>query len=103
MSSRLAVVEVAKAIARVSPATDPGPIFAHISFVELDPDLALLAGNTGDPGLRALDAIHLASALRVAHEIDAFVTYDTRQATAAHAIGLRVRSPGAASPPSRSR
>lgn len=94
LSSRLAVVEVTKAVARVSPATDATPALAHISFVELDPELALVASRTGDPTSGALDAIHVASALRVAHDIEAFVTYDSRQAAVAETAGLHVGSPG---------
>ena len=44
--------------------------------------------------LRTLDAIHLATALRVAAQ--RFLTYDRRLAEAASAAGLRVLSPGAA-------
>lgn len=87
------MVEVTKAVARVSPATDAGLALARLSFVELDPDLARSAGRTGDPELRALEAIHVAAALRIADSIDAFVTYDRRQAEAAEAAGLRVLSP----------
>jgi predicted nucleic acid-binding protein len=49
---------------------------------------------TGTPSLRALDAIHVASARLVGDELDAFVTYDARQAQVATAEGLRVISPG---------
>jgi len=47
----------------------------------------------GPAGLRSLDAIHLASALTLGDELDAFVTYDARQADAARAAGLTVESP----------
>lgn len=43
--------------------------------------------------LRTLDAIHVASALAVAAELDAFVTYDDRLADAARAAGLLVIRP----------
>ena len=39
------------------------------------------------------DAIHLASAIAVSSEIDAFVTYDDRLAEAARAVGLPVVRP----------
>jgi len=39
-------------------------------------------------------AIHLASALALGNEVDAFVTYDGRLADAARAIGLPVVRPG---------
>ena len=47
----------------------------------------------GGPSLHALDAVHVASALRLAPEIEAFVTYDDRQADAARAAGLDVVAP----------
>lgn len=47
-----------------------------------------------EPALRALDAIHVASAAAL-DPIEAFVTYDERQAAAARLAGLRTTSPGA--------
>ncbi len=70
------------------------PVLALLAFVELDADLARIAGSTGGPALRALDAIHVASALRLGRDVDAFVTYDDRQASAARTAGLRVDAPG---------
>ena len=95
MSSRVAAVEVVKAVARANPDADPSRVFAMLAFVELDAELATLAGATGEPGLRALDAIHVASALRLGSDVGAFLTYDARQATAARAAGLSVEMPGA--------
>ncbi|MBX3031525.1 MAG: PIN domain-containing protein [Chloroflexi bacterium] len=92
-ASRVAVVEVAKAVARHDPGVDPSVLFERTSWVELDPDIASAAGAIGGARLRALDAIHISSALLVRSEIDAFVTYDRRQAEAAEAAGLRVLSP----------
>lgn len=94
VTSRVAVVEVLKAVARSNPAADPQAIFGLLSFVELDADLARIAGLTGEPGLRALDALHVASALRLGPVLDSFVTYDARQAAAARAAGLVVDAPG---------
>jgi predicted nucleic acid-binding protein len=88
------VVEVAKAVARANPDADPSPVLSLLAFVELDADLAQIAGATGGTGLRALDGIHVASALRLGREVDVFVTYDDRQASAARAAGLNVDTPG---------
>ena len=44
-------------------------------------------------GLRALDAIHIASATDLS-PLDGFLTYDERQAAAARLAGLRTLSPG---------
>ncbi len=92
-TSRIAVVEVGKAVARSSPGADPRTTLSKLGFVELDADLAQIAGATGGPALRALDAIHVASALRLGPEIESFVTYDDRQADAARSAGLTVMSP----------
>ena len=54
------------------------------------------AGTVPPPLLRTLDAIHLATALVLKPELDAFVVYDRRLAAAAAALGLPVSSPGAA-------
>lgn len=98
MSNRIAVVEVTKAVARADPDAVLQPFFETFSFVELDAELARIAGTTGNAGLRALDAIHVASALRLGLEVEVFITYDARQAAAAEAAGLRVASPGATDP-----
>ncbi len=92
-TSRVAVVEVTKAVARADPGADPWGVLSRLAFVELDADLSRLAGATGGPALRALDAVHVASALRLVPAIEAFVTYDDRQADAARAAGLDVVSP----------
>ncbi len=88
------MVEVGKAVARANPAADPLPVLSRIAFVELDNELARVAAGTGTPELRALDAIHIASALRLGPELDAFVTYDDRQASVARELGLAIEAPG---------
>lgn len=45
--------------------------------------------------LRNLDAVHLASALSIREQLDAFVAYDHRLAEAASAAGLECMQPGA--------
>ena len=87
------MVEVTKAVARANPEADPLAVLALVSFVELDTDLARIAAATGGPALRALDAIHIASALRLGADVDAFVSYDSRQAAAAQQAGLRIEAP----------
>lgn len=89
----MAVVEVTKAVTRANPEVDGQAVLARLAFVELDGELARIAAATGGPTLRALDAIHLASALRLGREVEAFLTYDDRQAAAAERSGLTVESP----------
>jgi predicted nucleic acid-binding protein len=56
-------------------------------------DLLDTAGSL--PGsLRSLDAIHLASALRLRGDLEAFVAYDQRLREAAELAGLRTAAPG---------
>lgn len=83
-----------KAVARANPSADPQPVLARIAFVEVDAELARVAAAAGVPELRSLDALHLASALRLGQEVDAFVTYDDRQADAARVLGFKVEAPG---------
>jgi predicted nucleic acid-binding protein len=94
VSSRVAVVEVVKAVSRANPDVDSTQILSLLAFVELDAELAVQAGATGESRLRALDAIHVASALRLGQEIRSFVTYDARQGSAAQSAGLHVEAPG---------
>ncbi|OIJ66187.1 hypothetical protein WN71_020035 [Streptomyces mangrovisoli] len=47
-----------------------------------------------DPGLRALDALHVASALSLERDLVALVTYDRRMFDAACKEGLPARAPG---------
>jgi uncharacterized protein len=46
--------------------------------------------------MRTLDAIHLAAALEIVLELEAFVTYDQRLADAAAAAGIPTVAPGVA-------
>lgn len=67
---------------------------ALLDAVELtEPDRSLFheAGVLPDPALRSLDALHLATAIRLG--VDEVVTYDLRMAEAARELGLRVSAP----------
>jgi uncharacterized protein len=59
----------------------------------LDAGLLIGAGALDEPSLRSLDAIHVAAAVTL-YPIDAFVTYDKRQAAAARLVGLQTVAPG---------
>lgn len=95
ISSRVLAVELMRAVARASSASldQARSLLEAIEFIELNSEIAERAARLEPVGLRSLDAIHLASALAVADELDAFVTYDARQADAARALGLPVESP----------
>jgi predicted nucleic acid-binding protein len=68
-------------------------LIATVELLELDGEVARRAGELTPATLRSLDAIHLASALVIAPEVDAVVAYDTRLAAAARAAGLAVVAP----------
>lgn len=95
-TSAIAVVELMRA-ARVAAPGGPGARRARARLdqtylVDVDRDLLESAVSWTSAGVRALDAIHLASAVRVgAREI---LVYDRRLAEAAAAAGLEVLSPG---------
>jgi predicted nucleic acid-binding protein len=103
IACELVLAEVPRAIRRAA-ADDPtlptdlllaraAEVLEAIGFVPIDRALVLAAGAIDEPGLRALDAIHVAAAVTVS-PIDAFVTYDERQAAAARLAGLRTIAPG---------
>jgi predicted nucleic acid-binding protein len=96
VSSRVLTVELLRAVQRAnaSSAGQARSLLAVMQFVELDEQIAGRAAELEPAGLRSLDAIHLASALELGDELDAFVTYDVRQADAALALGLTVATPG---------
>lgn len=104
VSSELVLTEIPRAVRRAA-AHDPelpldlllervGMLVDAVALRPLDRALLAGAGALAEPALRALDAIHVASAVDL-HPIDAFVTYDERQAAAARLAGLRTTAPGA--------
>ena len=70
-----------------------GELLDVLALQPLDRALLAAAGALVEPALRALDAIHVAAAVDL-RSIDAFVTYDQRQAAAARLAGLRTVAPG---------
>jgi uncharacterized protein len=103
ISSELILTEIPRAVRRAV-AQDPalpldlllertGELIDALALCPLDRPLLEGAGALAEPALRALDAIHVASAVAL-DPIKAFVTYDERQAAAARLAGLRTMSPG---------
>jgi predicted nucleic acid-binding protein len=103
ISSELVLTEVPRAVHRAAtddPALPLDALLARaddvlqaLALLPIDRALLLAAGALAEPVLRALDAIHIASAAAVL-PIDAFVTYDERQSAAARLAGLRTVAPG---------
>jgi len=67
-------------------------VLARIALVEPQRSLFHEAGLLPGAGLRSLDALHLATALRVDARV--VVAYDARLMQAARSVGLKVSSPG---------
>lgn len=98
----LALTEVPRAIRRAA-ADDPrlsldvlaaraGEILDAVALLPLDRALLEAAGALAEPALRALDAIHIVAAVDLS-PLEAFVSYDERQAAAARLAGLRTVRP----------
>jgi predicted nucleic acid-binding protein len=68
-------------------------VLARFNLVPLDEEIRRDAARARPAELRSLDAIHLASCLRVAKHIEAVVVYDKRLAKALRAQDLRVDAP----------
>lgn len=99
VTSELGRIEVLRAARRVSDRAliEARAVVADLDLVPLDRTVQDMACDLGDPLLRTLDALHLASALVLAGELTAFVAYDARLADAARAAGLAVVAPGESS------
>ncbi|MBX3093028.1 MAG: type II toxin-antitoxin system VapC family toxin [Cryobacterium sp.] len=95
VASDLARAELTRAVRRS--AVDRLPrvtaLFERLHLVPVTGSILTSAGRLLPPGLRTLDAIHLASALLLQGDLQAFVTYDQRQRDAAIQLGLLVNSP----------
>ncbi|WP_433163486.1 type II toxin-antitoxin system VapC family toxin [Kribbella sp. CA-247076] len=94
-SSVLAEIESSRALARYAPdaVVRLHPVLDLIDLVELDAGIRILAQTVRPATVRSLDAIHLATALRLHPQLTSFVTYDKRLADAARAAGLPVDVP----------
>lgn len=92
--SQIGIIETQRAAARRQ--HDPvhlRVILESIESIDLDPAIERTAATVGPASLKTLDAIHLATALALMPELDAFVTYDDRLAEAARGLGLPVVRP----------
>jgi uncharacterized protein len=68
-------------------------ILDGLHLLAIDAETLGMAASLQPATLGTLDAIHLATAVRVADELDVFVTYDRRLARAARSTGLQVDAP----------
>lgn len=95
VSSAIARVELLRSVTRFRPEDEPEARLVLRRVGEIAVDRSVLERAATLPvDVRGLDAIHLASALRVRRNLTALVTYDRRMAAAADALGLPVAAPG---------
>ena len=94
-SSTLLEVEVTLGVRRRQRAAVDAvrALLGAVRMIEIDADIRRAAAGLDDPGLRSLDAIHLATALSLGDRCGAFFAYDERLIAAARAHGLTVTVP----------
>lgn len=103
LSSEVALAEVMRAVRRIA-TEEPGAnldgllrraedLLDEVTLAPVESILLEAAGAIEETRLRTLDAIHVITALYL-EPIDAFVTYDVRQAASARLAGLRTVAPG---------
>ena len=96
VSSEIALTEVVRAVGRAKGSIGRAErIVRSIALVPIDRPILAEAAAMRPWSLRSLDAIHLASALSLHPDVDAFIGYDARLLDAAASAGLIARSPGA--------
>jgi len=95
-SSSLARVELVRAVrARGDAAVQRARrVLTDLYLVRLDDSLLDDAADLDFPGLRSLDAVHLASARKLRSDLNRMVAYDRRLTLAAEALGITVDAPG---------
>jgi predicted nucleic acid-binding protein len=96
-------VELHRALGRAGAAgavrTRADEVLSAIVLIRLDDSVLRRASSFRDRQLRSLDALHLAAALSIGDDPEAFITYDSRLAAAARHQRLRVAHPGLAQLP----
>lgn len=96
-SSALSRVEVHRAVRQIS--AQPRAlqrareVLAGIYLIPIDDLILSMAADLKPAALRSLDALHLATALRLGSELTAMIVYDSRLAEAARQTGLEVLAP----------
>lgn len=94
-TSQIAVVEVIRAVRRRDPGAEPlaRTVLSNMSLLAVGARAVASASVVEPPTLRSMDALHVATALRLGRTLAAFVSYDTRQLEAAEALRLPTASP----------
>ena len=97
LASQLGFVEVHRAVRRVSRDYElqkrAEDVLSTIHFMDVHMEILGEATLLEPLHLKSLDAIHVASALSLRHEIGGFVTYDRNMTDAARRMKLNVLAP----------
>ncbi|MFT4212655.1 MAG: type II toxin-antitoxin system VapC family toxin [Microbacterium sp.] len=92
VSTLLVETELRRVAARHDlPQADVTTVLDYVSLYEMPPSLYREAGLLPGASLRSLDALHLAGAIRIGAQT--VLTYDTRLAQSAQALGLHALAP----------
>lgn len=91
----LARTELMRAVRRAVPdrVLQAREVLDAVILVHATPAVFEDAGRLDPPGLRSLDAIHLAAALDLGDDLEGLITYDDRLADAAVSNGVAVVAP----------
>ncbi len=96
VASAIATVEVARAVARAGgDGLRARDVLDRVALAAVTQHVLDAAASLSPSTMRTLDAIHLATALRIGSRLSALVTYDERLAAAARAHGVVVSAPTA--------
>jgi predicted nucleic acid-binding protein len=98
ISSELARLEVKRAVFRINPKDIElaNEELSRINFVSISNQVLNVAESfTGSVTLATLDAIHVATAITLGHQIEGIITYDKQMISNAAVMGIKVLSPGA--------
>ena len=95
VASGIVEVEVLRAVRRVAPELVPDArrVVSQLTVVEVTEPIRARAALLDPVTLRALDALHLATALEIGDDLDRVVTYDERMSAAVRAFDLKVLAP----------
>lgn len=96
VTSDLTRIELVRSVIRRNPLAVPQAVnlLAGFDLLRIDDRVLIAAQSLADSPLRTLDAIHLASALRIRASLTTMLAYDKRLLAAARAHGLPTDSPG---------
>lgn len=97
ITSTLTRVEVKRAVNRINSTKSKvaNDVLAQLQYTYLDSQtLNLAEAFSPDVTLRTLDAIHVASVLRISNAVQGIITYDKQMIANAEKMGIKVLSPG---------